>query len=145
MYPTYSRKNGRKYPYYVSKSEIRFGTASKTYERIPAEEVEAATVAQIKSVLSSPESIASVCAFIKKNGAQVDEASAVMSMHRLGDVWEQLYPTECHRIVNLMIERVDLVTGGLKVKWRELGWKELIGEFSPESIGSELVEMEMLP
>lgn len=145
MYPTYSRKNGRKYPYYVSKSEIRFGTASKTYERIPAEEVEAATVAQIKSVLSSPESIASVCAFIEKNGAQIDEASAVMSMHRLGDVWEQLYSAERHRIVNLMIERVDLVAGGLKVKWRELGWRDLIGEFSPESIGAELVEMEVLP
>jgi DNA invertase Pin-like site-specific DNA recombinase len=145
MYPTYSRKNGRKYPYYVSKSEIRFGTASKTYERIPAGEVEAATVAQIKSVLSSPESIASVCAFIKKNGAQIDEASAVMSMHRLGDVWEQLYPAERYRIVNLMIERVDLVAGGLKVKWRELGWRDLIGEFSPEGIGAELVEMEVLP
>ena len=36
MYPTYSRKNGRKYFYYVSKSELRFGAAGKTYERIPA-------------------------------------------------------------------------------------------------------------
>ena len=42
MYPTYSRKNGRKYFYYVSKSELRFGAAGKTYERIPAGEVEAA-------------------------------------------------------------------------------------------------------
>lgn len=41
-----------------------------------------------------------------------------------------------------MIERVDIVPGGLKVKWRELGWKELIGEFAPESIGAEMVEME---
>lgn len=30
MCPIYSRKNGRKYPYYVSKSELRFGTAGKT-------------------------------------------------------------------------------------------------------------------
>ena len=142
MYPTYSRKNGRTYHYYVSKSESRFGAAGKTYERIPAEEVERATVAQIKTVLASPESIASVCLLLKKDGAQIDEASAVMAMHRLGDVWEQLYPAERHRIVNLMIERVDLVPGGLKVKWRALGWKELIGEFAPNSIGAELVEVE---
>lgn len=57
MYPTYSRKNGRNYRYYVSKSEARFGAAGKTYERIPADEVEAAAVAQIKSVLGSPEAI----------------------------------------------------------------------------------------
>lgn len=142
MYPTYSRKNGRKYHYYVSKSESRFGAAGKTYERIPAQEVEAATVAQIKTVLASPEAIASVCAVIQKSREQLDESSAVMAMHRLGDVWEQLFPVERHRIVNLMIERVDLVPGGLKVKWRELGWRALIGEFTPESIGAELVALE---
>ena len=142
MYPTYSRKNGRKYRYYVSKSEVRYGAGGKTYERIPADEVEAAAVAQIKSVLASPEAITAVCQFIQRNGAQITEDVAVMAMHRLGDVWERLYPAERHRIVNLMVERVDLVPGGLKVRWRELGWKALIGEFAPDSIGAELVEME---
>ena len=90
MYPTYSRKNGRKYFYYVSKSELRFGAAGKTYERIPAGEVEAAAVAQIKRVLASPESIAAVCAHIEKNGARVAQDAAVLAMHQLSDVWEQL-------------------------------------------------------
>jgi len=44
MYPTYARKNGRQYRYYVSKSEARFGAAGKSYDRIPADEIEAATV-----------------------------------------------------------------------------------------------------
>jgi len=144
MYPTYASKNKRKYRYYVSKSEMKFGAKGKTHDRIPAEEIEAAAVAQIKTVLSSPEAIASVCAHIKNGGSQVDEAGIVLAMHRLGDVWEQLYPTERIRIVKLMIERVDLVPGGLKVKWRPLGWQELLGEFSPKSIGSEMVEMESL-
>jgi DNA invertase Pin-like site-specific DNA recombinase len=142
MYPTYSRKNGHKYRYYVSKSEARFGAAGKTYERIPADQIEAAAIAQIKTVLASPEAITAVCQFVQRNGAQITEAVAVMAMHRLGEVWEQLYPAERHRIVNLMIERVDIVPGGLKVKWHELGWKELIGEFAPDSIGAELIEME---
>ena len=142
MYPTYSRKNGRKYFYYVSKSELRFGAAGKTYERIPAGEVEAAAVAQIKRVLASPESIAAVCAHIEKNGARVAQDAAVLALHQLSDVWEQLYPVERHRIANLMIERVDLVAGGLKVKWHALGWKELIKEFASNSIGSEMLELE---
>jgi hypothetical protein len=142
MYPTYSSKNGRKYPYYVSKSESRFGAAMKTYARIPAGEVEAATLAQIKTVLESPECMASVCHHLQQDGVPVDEDQAVMAMHRLGDIWEQLYPAERHRIVNLMIERIDLVSGGLKIQWRELGWKELIGEFASNSIGAEMMEME---
>jgi hypothetical protein len=57
-------------------------------------------------------------------------------------VWEQLFAEERHRIVNLMIERIDLVSGGLKVKWRALGWKALMSEFTPQSIGAEMVETE---
>ena len=32
---------------------------------------------------------------------------------------------------------------GIKVKWRELGWDALIGEFAPRGIGAELVEVEV--
>ena len=146
MYPTYSRKNGRKYHYYVSKSESRFGAPGKTYERLPAPEIEAAVIAQIRTVLTSPESIASVVRFIHRNGTQIDEATTVMAMGRLNDVWEQLFPAERHRIANLMIERIDLVhTGevqGIKVKWREIGWNALIEEFAPSGIGAEMLEVE---
>jgi hypothetical protein len=53
MYPTYASKNKRKYRYYVSKAEMRFGAAGKTHERIPAAEVEAATVNQVKTAYFS--------------------------------------------------------------------------------------------
>ena len=131
---------------YVSKSESRFGAPGKTYERLPAPEIEAAVIGQIRTVLTSPESIASVVRFIQRNGAQIDEATTVMAMGRLNDVWEQLFPAERHRIANLMIERIDLVhTGevqGIKVKWREIGWNALIEEFAPSGIGAELLEVE---
>ncbi len=146
MYPTYSNKKGRKYHYYVSKSESRFGAPGKSYERLPAAEIEAAVVAQIRTVLTSPEAIASVVRHIQRNGAQIDEAAIVMAMGRLNDIWDQLFPVERHRIANLMIERIDLVhigeVQGIKVKWRELGWNALIEEFAPQSIGAELLEVE---
>jgi site-specific DNA recombinase len=142
MYPTYASKNKRKYRYYVSKAEMRFGAAGKTHERIPAAEVEAATVNQVKTVLSSPEAITAVCKSLELQGVQINEDEIVMGLHKLEDAWEQLYPAEQIRIVKLMIERVDLVTGGLKIKWHALGWKELIKEFAARGIGAELVEME---
>ena len=146
MYPTYSSKRGHKYHYYVSKSESRFGAPGKSFARLPAPEIEAAVVAQIRTGLTSPESIASVVRHIQRNGAEIDEASTVMAMGRLNDVWDHLFPVERHRIANLMIERIDLVhigeVQGIKVKWRELGWDKLIGEFAPKEIGAELMEVE---
>lgn len=103
-------------------------------------------MAQIRTVLTSPESIASVVRHIQNNGGQVDEASTVMAMARLNDVWDQLFPVERHRVANLMIERVDLIhtdeMQGIRVKWRELGWDALIGEFAPRGVGAELLEVE---
>lgn len=72
----------------MSKSESRFGAPGKSYERLPAPEIEAAVVAQIRTVLTSPESIASVVRHIQRNGGQVDEATTVMAMGRLNDVWD---------------------------------------------------------
>jgi DNA invertase Pin-like site-specific DNA recombinase len=146
MYPTYTNKQGRLYHYYISRSEARYGAASKTHDRLPAPEIEAAVVAQMRTVLTSPEAIAAVVRQIQLDGAPIDEASAVMALGRLNDVWDHLFPVERHRITNLMIERIDLVhsneTQGIKVKWRELGWNTLLKEFAPNSIGAELLEVE---
>ena len=155
MYPTYSRSSptGQAYRYYVSRSESRFGAADKDFSRIPAREIEAPVLAQIKSVLTSPEAISAVVQQIHQSGVaaagKVDEATAVLSMGRIGDVWDQLFPAEQHRIVNLMIERIDLVQDqvsqelqGINVRWRKLGWADLVREFRPCSIGAELLEVE---
>ena len=36
MHPTFTRKKGREYRYYISQAEMRFGAAAKTCARIPA-------------------------------------------------------------------------------------------------------------
>lgn len=86
MYPIYSRRDGRKYHYCASKSESRLGAPGKSYEHLPAPETETAVVAQIRIVLTSLESIASVVHHTQCNGGQADEATTVMVMGRLNDV-----------------------------------------------------------
>ena len=65
-------------------------------------------------------------------------------MRRLGDVWKQLFPAEQVRLVALLIERVQLLSDGVDIVWRESGWRELAGELSPGSIGGEMQEMEVV-
>ncbi len=103
-------------------------------------------VGQIRSVLTSPEAIAAVVQEVQHQGAPVDEAVVVTAMGNLHSVWDQLFPAERHRITNLMIERVDLVDGdegqGIRIAWREIGWRSLIAEFTGGTIGAEMVEVE---
>lgn len=44
---------------------------------------------------------------------------AVLAMTRLGATWDELFPDEQHPLINLVIERIDLVDGGLKITWRD--------------------------
>ena len=84
MYPTYTRKNGRQYRYYISRSESRFGAAGKTFQRIPAAEVDAPRSPKSTTVRVSPEAITAVCLLLTKNGAPVDEPSAVLGAGEAG-------------------------------------------------------------
>ncbi|CAK0762839.1 site-specific DNA recombinase [Gammaproteobacteria bacterium] len=137
MYPTYTDKKGRQYHYYLSHSEHRFGAHAKTHTRISAETVEEVVIAQIQGILGSPEAITAV--FRQLSVTPVDEAQIVLSLTRLGAIWGQLFPAEQQRLVQLMIERIDLAPEGLRFTWRELGWKALLREFAP-GIGVEMLE-----
>jgi hypothetical protein len=62
----------------------------------------------------------------------------------LGEVWRQLFPQEQVRLANLLVERVQLLSDGIDIVWREVGWKELAGELAPDGIGGEMMEMEVM-
>jgi hypothetical protein len=94
---------------------------------------------QIKNFLATPEAIVSVCRQVQQADSKIDEAKVVLAMRNLGAVWDQLFQNEKHRIVNLMIERIDMVEGGIKIRWCSLGWKALIAEFAPGRTGAELL------
>jgi hypothetical protein len=132
------------YRYYISRSASRYGASCQKKIRLPADEIEAAVVGQIRSVLASPEAITAVVREVQHQGMPLDEATVVLAMGNLNGVWDQLFPVERHRIAALMVERVDLVDGdtgqGMLIRWRELGWRALIGEFAGGTIGAELVE-----
>ena len=148
MYPTYTRKPTRVYRYYMDKSQDRFGSTatSRADARVPAEDIEAAVVAQIRTVLTSPEAISAVIAKAQHTTPAIDEATAVMALGRLEDVWEHLQTAERTRIVTLMIARVEIAQHGqrqgIRITWHPLGWRALIGEFTPHAMGAELLEVE---
>ena len=53
-----------------------------------------------------------------------------------------MFPEEQVRLMNLLIECVQMLSDGIDIVWREVGWKELAGELVPETIGGEMLEME---
>jgi hypothetical protein len=46
----------------------------------------------------------------------------------LDPLWAQLFPAEQARIIQLLIERVDIGTNGLKLRFRDKGPAQMVAE-----------------
>lgn len=56
--PTHSRKGGKLYRYYVSQTVLRHGAGACPVSRVPAVEIEAAVIDQLRAVVGQPEQVA---------------------------------------------------------------------------------------
>lgn len=131
MMPTYTKKpNGKRYRYYtpyLHKRRHAGATAQPGHAvmgPLPAAEIEAAVLDQIHGLLREPEMIIATwkaCGRLTE-GEQINEPEAVVALQRIAEVWDQLFPAEQQRIVQLLIERIHLHDNGLDIVWRHEGW-----------------------
>ncbi len=142
-YVTFSQKpSGKRYRYYVPQTDRKFGYRTSATGAIPADQIEEVVVNMVIDALQSPESVQTVWNHVRSEYTGIDEPTVVLAMRRLADIWKQLFPVEQVRIINLLIERVTLLSDGIDIAWRDVGWKELAGELAPESIGGEMLDLE---
>jgi hypothetical protein len=67
MTPAHARKNGKLYRYYVAMDVIRNGSAACPIRRVPAAQIEAVVIAQIKTMVQTPEIIVATWRAAKKS------------------------------------------------------------------------------
>jgi hypothetical protein len=116
--PTHTRKGGRLYRYYVSQTVLKHGAGSCPVGRVPAGEIEAAVVDQLRAVFRQPEIVAGAWKAARAQSEEITEADARAALQQLDPLWDELFPAEQARILTLLVERVDIGTDGLNVRLR---------------------------
>ena len=130
--PTHTRKGGRLYRYYVSQSVLKHGAGSCPVGRVPAGEIEAAVMGQLRAVFRQPEIIAGTWKAARAQDGGIAEAAAREALTRLDPLWDELFPAEQARIVSLLVEQVDIGTEGLNVRLRMDGLTALAREMATD-------------
>lgn len=144
MLPTATKKkSGKRYRYYLPYSDKKLGRGTNPFGIVPAEQIEALVLEQVKAALQAPEMIQSVWDQVQKLDASVSEPTVVLAMRNLSLVWNEMFPEERCRLVRLLIARVQLKDDGIDIEWQPAGWSALMAELAPNSIGAELREIEM--
>ena len=134
MTPTHTRKNGKLYRYYIATSAIRSGLPNTSpIRRIPAAEIEAAVVGQIKLLVQSPEIIVATWRAAKSHINGLTERQVRDHLHGFTAVWSELFPAEQARIVQLLVARVEVGTTGANITLRTDGLDALMQDLRPAS------------
>ena len=104
--------------------------------RVPAGEIEAAVIDQLRAVFRQPEIVAGTWKAARAHAEDITEADARVALQQLDPLWDELFPAEQARIVALLVERVDISTNRLNVRLRVDGLSGLAREMLTGDIGA---------
>jgi site-specific DNA recombinase len=133
MSPTHTRKNGRLYRYYLSQTVLKQGAGDCPVARVPAAEVEKIVIDQVRILLLSPEIIVQTWRSARKAIKGLTESEVRYVLQAFAPLWNELFPIEQARIIQLLVERVDVRADRVDIKLRIAGVTSLIGELSGNS------------
>jgi site-specific DNA recombinase len=128
MTPAHTRKGGKLYRYYVSTDVLKRDAESCPVRRVPAAEIEGAVIDQLRGLLQAPEIIVRTWRAARQSMDDINEAEVREALNRLDPLWDELFPAEQARIVQLLVERVDVSSDGADIRLRTEGLTNLIAD-----------------
>lgn len=128
MTPAHSRKKGRLYRYYVTTSVQKLGPETCPVRRVPAGEIEAAVIDQLRALVRSPEMIVETWMAARKEDTSISESEIREVLVQLDPLWNELFPAEQARIIQLLVERVDIAVDGISIRLRTAGLGSLVSD-----------------
>ena len=123
MMPTYSRKNGKKYFYYLCVKDAKRGDPHCPVHQVSAGEIEKNVREQLRKFLQSPTIILRLAAALNMPGVDVTEALQ-------GIFWEEITPGEANRLTALLIDKVTVYENKLSVELKCSGVQTLLEELT---------------
>jgi DNA invertase Pin-like site-specific DNA recombinase len=128
MTPTHTRRGDKLYRYYVSQSVLKRGADACPVGRVPAAEIEGAVVDQLRGLLRAPEVIVGTWRSARPEIDGLSEAEVREALEGLDPLWDELFPAEQARVVQLLVERVDVGQEGVDIRLRVDGLARLVHE-----------------
>jgi len=128
--PTHTRKGDKLYRYYVSQAVLKRGRDACPVGRVPAAEIESAVIDQLRAVFRRPEIVVGTWRAACGHDPEVTEADVRDALEQFDPLWDELFPAEQARLVQLLVERVEIGEDELDIRLRADGLSTLVDEVS---------------
>ncbi|MCX7381916.1 MAG: recombinase family protein [Alphaproteobacteria bacterium] len=139
MSPSHARgRRGQIYRYYISQAVLKGGATDRpAIARLPAGDIEAAVVAQVRALLRQPEVVVGTWRAARPAASDVTEHEVLRALERIEPLWDELFHSERARIVRLLVDRVDVRADGAAVRLRLDGLTSLVRDLEARNAGVE--------
>jgi DNA invertase Pin-like site-specific DNA recombinase len=129
MTPTHTKKkNNRLYRYYVASRLLKGENPPGIVRSVPAGEIEAAVIDYVRGLLRAPEIIVATWREAHKQDETISESEVREALQDMDPIWDELFPYEQARVLQLLVERVEVHPSGLEIKFRMDGLETLVAE-----------------
>ncbi|WP_256376447.1 recombinase family protein [Bradyrhizobium sp.] len=132
MSPTHTRKSGRLYRYYISQTAMKQGRSDCPVKLVPAAELDRIIIDQVRLLLQTPEVVVQTWRALRKQTVDVSEAEVRSALLGFDELWDELFPAEQARIVELLIERIDMHADRMDITLKIQGLTSLSAELQPQ-------------
>jgi site-specific DNA recombinase len=126
MAPSHTRRGGRLYRFYRTATSLKLSHGDCPLRAVPAGDVERAVIAQIRALLRAPEVVVRTWRAAWLDDERIHEREVVEALQRLDPLWDQLFPAEQARILQLLVARVLVRLDGLEISLRAEGIDSLV-------------------
>jgi site-specific DNA recombinase len=133
MTPSHTRKKGRLYRYYVAARLLQGESPTGLVRRVPAAEIEAAVIDQMRGILGAPEVIVGTWRATRDQRDGLAEADIRQALQSLDPVWNELFPAEQARVLQLLVERVEVHPDRIELRFRVDGLQSLVADITAGS------------
>ena len=128
MSPHFTKKGDRLYCYYVNQDVLKHGADSCAIGRVAAAEIETAVIDQLRGLLRTPELLVRTWKVARQEDDTMREDEVRTAFLPLDPLWDELFPAEQMRLVQLLVQRVDIAVDGVAIQLRTEGLRSLVAE-----------------
>jgi site-specific DNA recombinase len=128
MSPTHTRKSGKLYRYYVSQTAMKRGRGDCPVRQVPAAEIERIVIDQLRVLVQAPEIVVQTWRATRKHEPGVTENEVRDALAEFEPLWNELFPAEQTRIIELLVERVDVNSDTVDLTLNVEGLRSLCDE-----------------
>ena len=130
MTPAHTKKKGRLYRYYIAAELLKGESTEGIVRRVPAAEIETAVIDQVRGLMRAPEIIVGTWRNASEQENCITEAEVREALQDLDPIWDELFPAEQARVIQLLVERVEVLPDKLNLRFRVDGLQSLVTDLN---------------